>query len=43
LLGIDAAKAEQIASSMLVEKRLRGSIDQARRRTGFQDGQFHKA
>jgi len=28
LLGIDAAKAEQIASSMLVEKRLRGSIDQ---------------
>jgi COP9 signalosome complex subunit 4 len=29
LLGIDAAKAEKIASAMLVEKRLAGSIDQA--------------
>merc|ERR1719487_842179 len=28
LLGIDAAKAERIAASMLVEQRMQGSIDQ---------------
>lgn len=28
LLGIDAAKAERMASAMLVEQRLQGSIDQ---------------
>ena len=28
LLGIDAAKAERIASAMLIEQRLQGSIDQ---------------
>ena len=35
LLGIDAAKAERIAASMLGEKRLRGSIDQPESRIHF--------
>ena len=36
LLGIDAAKAEKIAASMLAEKRLRGTIDQPEARLFFE-------
>ena len=36
LLGIDAAKAERIAASMLAEKRLSGSIDQPESRIHFE-------
>jgi COP9 signalosome complex subunit 4 len=39
LLGIDAAKAERIAASMLAEKRLVGSIDQPESRIHFEHRQ----